>query len=168
MGPMSNLRHELLPLAEQYCQENGIEILELLGDGNDEAVWSTNRKTALKIVERDDSYEREKFCYFRLVACGLTEIQGFAIPKLVNHDDTRNAIEMEIVFPPSIFDFAKSYVDHPPDFSEEALADWERETRELFEDGQWPTVVQILSHLKAIGIHYFDARPWNIRFNDSK
>jgi hypothetical protein len=34
---------------------------------------------------------------------------------------------MTIVFPPCVLDFAKSYVDRPPDYPVEALADWEAE-----------------------------------------
>ncbi len=163
---MSNLRHELHPIANDYCEVNGLVIIALLGDGNDGAVWSTNRKTALKVLERDDSYVREKAAYLRLQTREISEICGFSVPQLVQCDDTRKVIEMTIVFPPSVIDFAKSYVDHPPDFSAEVLADWEDATAELFEPAQWPTVQSILASLRSMGIHYFDARPWNIRFRE--
>ncbi len=161
---MSGLGEKLRSIAAEYCEENSLAIDGLLGDGNDGAVFSTDKKTAVKVLERQDSYDREKAAYLRLAEREVHTISGFRIPRLVNHDDTRNVVEMTIVFPPSVFDFVKSYVDRPPDFSAEALEDWLNDTKELFDRNEWPIVQSILGRLRAIGIHYFDARPWNIRF----
>ena len=37
---------------------------------------------------------------------GLTDVAGFAIPTLIDHDDELLALEMQIVFPPFVVDFA--------------------------------------------------------------
>ena len=163
---MSDLRFTLRTIAEEFCHEHRLSIIKLLGDGNDGAVWATNLDSAVKVLEREDSYFREKAAYLRLRKATISHIDGFAVPDLLRSDDTRKVIEMTIVFPPSLIDFAKSYVDHPPDFSAEVLADWEDATAELFEPAQWPTVQSILANLRSMGIHYFDARPWNIRFRE--
>jgi hypothetical protein len=158
-----NSTDELRNVAEAYAQHNGIRIARFLGDGNDGAVWESSRLTAIKVLYRLDSFQREKNCYDRLNREQIESICGFAIPQLIDVDETRRVIEMTIVFPPCVIDFAKSYVDRPPDFSEEAMLDWESEVRSMFGE-RYPIVEQILLELRLIGIHYFDARPANIRF----
>jgi len=136
--------------------------MRLLGDGNDGAVWESNHQTAIKALERRDSYLRERDAYLRLQHHEVVDIQGFAIPCLIGFDDTKQVVEMSVVFPPCIIDFAKAYVDRPPDFSDEALRDWLEETGELFEK-DWEMVESLLEILKRLGIFYFDAKPGNIR-----
>lgn len=46
---------------------------------------------------------------------------------------------MDIVSPPFLLDFGKAYLDVPPDYSPEAIADWEAERREIFGD-RWVQV----------------------------
>jgi hypothetical protein len=72
---------------------------------------------------------------------------------------------MTFVFPPCVIDFAKSYVDRPPDYPVEAIADWETETAKDFGEN-WSTVQSIVGWLRTYGIHYFDAKPGNIRFEE--
>ncbi len=136
--------------------------MRFLGDGNDGAVWESDRQTAIKSLERRDSYIRERDAYLRLQERSIVEIQGFAIPILVDFDDTKQIVEMTVVFPPCILDFAKAYVDQSPDFSAEVIRDWREETAELF-DADWDKVESLLDELECI--FYFDAKPGNIRFS---
>jgi hypothetical protein len=92
-------------------------------------------------------------------------IQGLAVPILVNFDDTKQIVEMTVVFPPCILDFAKAYVDRSPDFSAKVLRDWREETADLF-DSDWESVQYLLEELQRLGIFYFDAKPGNIRFRN--
>ena len=48
----------LLKRAEVYAKSRGMKILrkDFLGHGSDGAVWSTDRKSAVKVIERRDSY----------------------------------------------------------------------------------------------------------------
>ena len=160
---MSNLRKQLLVVAASYATNRGRSLLRFLGDGNDGAVWESNQQTAIKALERRDSYFRERDAYLRLQDQTIVDIQGFAVPLLVDFDDTKQIVEMTVVFPPCILDFAKAYVDSPPDFSEEVLWDWYEGTADLF-DGDWDTVQSLLAELRRVGIFYFDAKPGNIRF----
>jgi len=162
---MLGLRDQLRPHAETYAAEKGIVLMRFLGDGNDGAVWESSRHTAVKVLERSDSYRRERDAYLRLRDREVAEIEGFAVPALIDHHDTLQVVEMTIVFPPCILDFAKSYVDQPPDYPAEALSDWEAETAKDFGE-KWPQVRAILGWLRTYGIHYFDARPGNIRFEE--
>ena len=75
------------------------------------------------------------------------------------------AIEISIVRPPYLLVFGKAYLDQPPDFSPEVLADWEAEKSALFETGQWETVRSLIGQLRTLGIYYFDAKPANIAFD---
>ncbi len=152
--------------AEAFANLCGFQVDRPLGFGNDGAVWETSHGSALKIEERDSGYQRELAAYLRLRQQSVLDIAGFTVPQLLDYDDDLLAIEMTIVFPPCVLDFAKSYLDRPPDFSPEVLADWEAETEDLFGE-QWPVVCQVLAELRTHGIIYFDAKPGNIRFADA-
>jgi len=151
--------------AADYAQQRGRFLMRFLGDGNDGAVWESDQQTAIKALERRDSYVRERDAYLRLQERSIVDLQGFAVPILVDFDDTKQIVEMTVVFPACILDFAKAYVDRPPDFSAEVLRDWREETADLF-DTEWDSVQNLLDELHSIGIFYFDAKPGNIRFGN--
>ena len=150
--------------AQQYADKAGITLVESLGHGIDGNVWRTSRQSALKIFARQDTYERERDCYRRLFENGVDLLAGFDVPELVDYSNLLWAIEMTVVTPPCILDFGKAYVDSPPDYSAEALAEAEAAERELFSDEQWRQVRLVRAALRRYGIHYFDARPSNIMF----
>jgi hypothetical protein len=54
-------------------------------------------------------------------------------------------VEMTIVSPPFILDFAGAYLDKKPPFDAEQLQEWEEQKIEQFED-RWPTVRSIVAH----------------------
>ncbi len=89
----------------------------------------------------------------------------FSVPQLVAFDDALQIVEMKIVNAPFILDFAKAYIDSPPEFSAEVWRDWEQQGLELFEV-KWREVKKLLSALKQYGIYYLDAKPGNIMFDD--
>ncbi len=149
--------------ASNYAQQGGRSLTRFLGDGNDGAVWESDQQTAIKALERRDSYFRERDAYLRLRLLSIVDIQGFAVPWIIDFDDTRQVVEMTVVFPPCILDYAKAYVDRPPDFSPEVLRDWRVDAAELFEN-DWDEVESLLDELNTIGIFYYDAKPGNIRF----
>lgn len=91
--------------AKRYLQERGRAIVNLLGFGTDGYVWKTNRATAVKVFERQRQYHCERDSYRRLTEHSITQIDGFAIPKLVDYDDELLIVEMAIVSPPYIIDF---------------------------------------------------------------
>lgn len=144
---------------------SGLSLKSLLGYGIDGAVWSTNKKTAIKAFERPNNYNRELACYERLYDTSTFSLGEFSIPSLIDHNAELLVIEISIVRPPYLLDFGKSYLDQPPDFSPEVLADWEAEKSALFETGQWVTVRSLIGQLRTLGIYYFDAKPANIAFD---
>ncbi len=60
---------------------------------------------------------RERDCYRHLKSLAISNIEGFAIPRLIDSDDELLVVEMDIVSPPFLLDFAKAYLEGPPDFS---------------------------------------------------
>ncbi len=50
-------------------------------------------------------------------------------------------------------------------FSAEVWQDWNDQGVELF-DERWPIVKKLLSALQQYGIHYLDAKPGNIMFEN--
>ena len=136
-----------------------------LGHGTDGSVWRSDRKTAVKALYRQHNYSLESECYQRFAKHKVTNIRGFSVPELIGLNDDLWIVEMRIVTPPFILDFAKVTLDRPPDFSPEVLEEWEQECQERFED-HWPEVQTLLWALKRYGIHYLDAKPANIMFGD--
>ncbi|MEQ1827880.1 MAG: hypothetical protein ABL921_18110 [Pirellula sp.] len=160
---MTKLRDQLMAVAASYTANRGRSLTRFLGDGNDGAVWESDHQTAVKALERRDSYFRARDAYLRLQDRAIVDIQGFAAPWLIGFDDTKQIVEMTVVFPPCILDFGKAYVDFPPDFSDEVLRDWRVQAADLFE-ADWDKAERLLEELRSYGIFYFDAKPGNIRF----
>src|SRR3989304_2078112 len=97
--------------------------LAALGSGIDGIVYSTIHATAIKVHSRQDGFERELAVYQRLKEYGVQEICGFAVPRLIKADGKLRVIEMSIVRPPYILDFAKSTLHRPEDFGPEVMAE---------------------------------------------
>jgi hypothetical protein len=133
-----------------------------LGFGQDGYVWQTAHKTAIKAVERRRNYLAERESYQRLLDADVCNIDGLNVPALIDFDDSLQMIEMGLVSPPYLLDFGKAHLDYKPDFPEETLAEWEDQLVELFGDDV-PRVKAVLRKLTAYGIHYYDAKPANIR-----
>jgi hypothetical protein len=82
---------------------------------------------------------------------------------LLSIDEEFQAIEMTIVRPPFLLDFADAHLDEAPDFSEDVLRQWEEEKAEIFGE-RWPEATRILAALQAFGVYLLDINPGNISF----
>lgn len=162
MSSLSDDQHSRL---HQYIEKHGLAVEKNLGIGIQGSVFSTNRATALKIHDRERFYQRERDVYFRLYQYRVSEVCGCAVPRLVEYDDQLFVIEMTIVKPPFVLDFASAYLDQPPDFPSEVIDEWKREKAELFEQ-KWPDVQLILFELEKIGVYLRDVHPGNIRLTE--
>jgi hypothetical protein len=162
---MDDLLSRLEAQASAYAKSRGIATAfdSPLGFGTDGRVWRTSRKSAIKVFEREANYQRERDCYRRLKSREIRRLGCFEIPRLFDGDDQLLVIEMSVVAPPFLLDFAKAYLDRPPDFSPEVMADWEEQQVEWFGD-RWPEIQSALYDLDRIGIYYRDVRPGNIMF----
>lgn len=76
-------------------------------------------------------------------------------------------IEMALVSPPFVLDFAGASLDKPSaDFPPHVLRQWEAEKREVFGD-RWPLVRRVISEFRAMGIYLADVHRGNIDFGDA-
>ena len=149
--------------AREYARRNSLVLCDELGSGYDGIVFATDAGSAVKSLRYEELYIRERDVYMRLLHSGVDTIAGCNVPKLLDCDDTLHVIEMEFVRPPFVLDFAGARLDHPADYPDEVLAEWEAEKREQFE-GDWPLVQIILSEFEKLGIYLADVKPGNIQF----
>lgn len=135
-----------------------------LGFGKDGIVWASSVATAIKGYVRADIFARELQCYQRLGQHEVQEILGHRVPALLDWSDEQWVIEMTIVKPPFLLDFASAYLDDPPDFSPEVIEEWRQEKIEQF-SSHWPTVEAALELLQTrFGIYLLDVHPGNMTF----
>lgn len=98
-----------------------------LGFGFDGIVVSTDRLSAVKSFRHEPLYVRERDVYLRLRSRNVTEVMGFEVPRLVSFDDDLWIVEMTIVSPPFVLDFAGAALDKRPQFPEDVLIEWQAE-----------------------------------------
>lgn len=147
-----------------YAEIEGVMILARLGFGMDGSVHATDRQSAVKVFERRESYQTERAVYLRLRRDRVQSIQGHAVPQLLAFDDPRGAIEMTIVKPPYLLDFAKAQLDVPPNFPPQVMADWRREKAEQFGE-HWTKALSIMRMLeRRHGIYLLDVNLRNFAF----
>jgi hypothetical protein len=149
----------------RYCSVCGIELVEQFGWGYEGLVYSTVSKSAIKAFRHRELYENELKVYLRLRDHAVKAAHEFAVPRLISWNDEFLVIEMTIVSPPFILDFAGAYLDKRPPFDDEQLQEWEEQKMEQFED-RWPIVRSALSFFKGHGIYLNDVKPGNVTFGD--
>jgi hypothetical protein len=151
-----------------YAASSHAELGDSLGFGVDGSVWLLHSKEriqpwAVKLFRADKPYQRERDCYLRLCELNVEGVRGFAIPAYLNHDDAWFAVEMTIVRPPYLLDFAGALLDEPFDFHDEAWEAWEMDRMEKFEE-RWSEVKKVMRELEYHGIFLSDLHPGNIAF----
>lgn len=149
---------------------NGLALGDKLGDGIQGIVFSAKSQVepgrlAVKTHKQEPDYLRERDAYLRLQSLRITTIRGCNVPELIAYDDELRTIVMTVVDRPFVLDFGGAYLDRPPDFSEEVLADWQAEKQEQF-GPHWLEVRAIMTELQGHGIFLVDVNPRNISFGD--
>jgi hypothetical protein len=156
-----------LPLAERaetYCRSFGLLLHRPLGKGKDGTVWLTDRPSAVKVHERTESYQHERDAYIRLLNVGVDSAGEFQIPTLIDFDDALLVIEMSIVSPPFVVDFASCRLDHASGLIEDEGNTLDDMVRERFGE-QADDVLQLRDRLIGLaGIYLWDLHPENIKF----
>lgn len=94
-----------------YCESRGIQTQDLIGYGLDGFVWKTNRASVIKVCRHANLFDRELAIYQRLAQLGLHQLQGFRIPSLLDQDSEQSVLELSLVAPPFILDFAAASLD---------------------------------------------------------
>lgn len=161
---MEDWREEIWERASQYAAQQGRVIIGQLGYGYDGSVFATERQSAFKVLRFERLYQRERNIYLRLQSRLILDVAGFAVPQLIHHDDRLWVVEMGIVSPPFVLDFAGAYLDRRPDYSDEVLEEWQEEKLEQFGAERWDVVQQVMAHFAGMGIYLADVKPGNIMF----
>lgn len=152
-----------LERAALYAKSKDLAISKTLGGGYDGLVQATTGRTAIKAFKSPELYRRELAVYRRFAERSFFQAEEFHVPSLVGHDDDLAVIEMTIVSPPFIVDFASVVkLDTPPQFEAEIMEEARREQKENFED-DWPRVKRALRKLESIGVYLADVHPGNVR-----
>ena len=107
----------------EFAVKTGRTLVKQLGWGNEGLVYSTTSNTAIKGYLHKNLYEKEKRVYERLSEKGVKSMRGFAVPIFVAASDEMCVLEMSIVMPPFIIDFANVYLDERPPFDPELDAE---------------------------------------------
>ncbi len=143
----------------------GIQLLARLGSGRDGEVYLTDRNTAVKFLTGVDNYFRERSAYERMARLSIEIVAGHAVPLLLGADDELRAIEMKVVRPPFLLDFASAYDElDAPDFSEEVWEQWREQKQEEFGE-RWADVDAVLAEFTRLtGLVILDVNPGNVRF----
>jgi len=162
---MSSLYEDAMGRAKIYSERYHLTLKDQFGGGIQGVVLFTTRSTAIKAHVRKEFYAREKSVYLRLRERSVTQVEGFAVPSLIAFDDDLWVIEMEVVSPPFVVDFASAYLDEQPPYDEEQWEAWREEKREQFED-RWETVESVLAVFRRYGIYLADVKPGNIMFDE--
>lgn len=161
---------DLLRRSQEFAVRNGLALGDKLGDGIQGIVFSAKSQVepgrlAVKTHKQEPDYLRERDAYLRLQSLRITTIRGCNVPELIAYDDELRTIVMTVVDRPFVLDFGGAYLDRPPDFSEEVLADWQAEKQEQF-GPHWLEVRAIMTELQGHGIFLVDVNPRNISFGD--
>jgi hypothetical protein len=118
---------------------------------------------AVKSFHRLSSFARERDVYLRLRNLQIQKVRRFHVPQLVAWDDDLLTIEITMVTPPFVLDFADARLDDEPEFSDEVWADWNRKLDEDFEQGA-DEVRRMLAVLRSHGVILLDVHPGNVCF----
>jgi hypothetical protein len=150
---------------QEYSRNRNLILTKELGSGTDGCVWATANRTAVKSCHREACFYREIGCYERLAEHKISRIDDCDIPALLDYDESLLVLQMDIVKPPYLLDFGKAYLNFPPNFSPEVMADTNAEQREIW-GARWPEVQSIISQLADVLIYYLDTKPGNIRLRN--
>ena len=151
---------ELDERRQAYCEARRIQTLSLIGYGLEGYVWKTNRGSVVKVFRHSNLFDRELAVYQRLSRLGLQKLQGFTIPQLLDQDRETWVLELSLVSPPFVLDFAAASLGKAP--SEMASPEWLAEKQRMF-GRDWPDVQRLLDGLRLYGIHFPDVHLGNIR-----
>lgn len=165
---MDPIEDDIFRRSREFAEQQAIRIDRRLGFGKDGTVWETDRYSAVKVFRHAILFQRELAVYELLSECGVVEVQGHRVPQLIYSDRAILAIEMTIVKPPFVLDFASAYLEGTaPVFPAEVQEEWLENKKEQF--GQhWRQVSQVLTGLERLGIQMTDVHPGNIAFPEDQ
>jgi len=158
---MTDWRGNAESRAHAFAFAGEMSLTRTLGGGDDGIVFATNRNSAIKSFGYEELFLRERDVYLRLWELEVNETCGCHVPRLVDFSNAQWCIEMEIVQPPFVLDFAGASLDQRPDYPRDVLEDWQAEKEEQYGD-DWPWVQSIIASFAGMKIFLVDVKPGNI------
>ena len=155
----------MIERANWYGESHDLQVGHRLGFGWDGTVYATDRQSAIKVFQHERLYQRERDIYLRLQERGVDQMLGFKIPRLIGYDHDLWVVEMTIVSPPFVLDFAGAYLDQKPDYPPEVMEEWRAEKAEQFGE-RWSKVQALMWGFSKLGVYLADVKPGNIEFGD--
>lgn len=144
-----------------------MSLAQRLGYGKDGMVWATTDQTAVKVFMRAESYAQERDVYHRLEILGVQSVSGHAVPILLHADDHLGVLEMTIVQPPFVLDFAGARLDERPTFPPDVMEEWFMAKQEEF-GADWKQARLVLYEMERLGVYLLDVHPGNIRSSPTR
>ncbi len=142
-----------------YGKLRGLTIEKEFGGGYDGCVFQTSKMTAIKVFGYTELYERELEIYQYMNKWNIRQVDAFHIPRLIAFDKALAIIEMSVVTPPFIVDFASAAIERPIERGDE----WHAKMADDFED-DWPLVRHAIWRLEdEHGIYIADVHPRNFK-----
>ncbi len=150
--------------AKQYAAKHETKVIGQLGYGQDGTVFKTDRQSALKVFHREQNFSNELKIYHILDQECVDEVNGHAVPQLWLYSYRLLIIEISIVRPPYLLDFAKATVGERESFSDDVWNEWLIQREELFGD-RWPDAEGVMNTMAMkYNIYLNDINPGNLRF----
>ena len=139
-------------------------IVDVVGGGKDGSVYKSSGRSAVKLVSNAEVYRKELAAYQLLRERRVEAVNQFEVPRLVSFHDDLQAIEMTLVKPPYIVDFASAILDEDWREDDQLQEQLHERVFELFDD-RAADVLAALERLATLhGVHLLDAHPANITF----
>ena len=138
-----------------------------LGFGREGDVFATDQPSAVKFFQDRFAFDREREVYQVLSALHIDMLVGHAVPKLIRHDEALLAIEMSIVAPPFVLDFAGARTEEEAamfDFEDHVVEEHHARLADLYGD-RWMQVLAVAGEFtRRTGYVLMDIKPGNISF----
>lgn len=155
------------PRVIAYAARYGCEFVGQLGFGREGDVLATDRPSAVKLFHETPPFRRELEVYQTLSAADITSIAGHHVPRLLRHDADLLAIEMSIVTPPFVLDFAGARTEAEAalfDFEEHVIEEHHARLADLYGD-DWTKVLTVIEEFaRRTGYVLMDIKPGNVSF----
>jgi hypothetical protein len=161
---MLDRREKAEAVAREYTRAGTLR--KALGSGQEGFVYPTENATAIKIFTYREKFERELAAYRRLHKCDVYDVLGVAIPRPIRFSMRLLVIEMTMVQPPFLLDFAGSTLDDPIEFEQGVEEEWWDRVRQDFE-GRFELARDVFYALQhRTGIYYYDLAPRNLNLDN--
>jgi hypothetical protein len=135
--------------------------LKRLGGGVSGFVFlSPDLRTAAKVHHGEEGYTTELYVYKQLARLGIRSIRGLTIPRMRGYSTALRIIQMDVVRPPFLLDFAGVLLN-PPDFSDDVQEDWHRRIAERFGPNA-SVAYEVYDALAKHELYYVDFRVSNL------